>query len=60
MIKSQKYYRYDIYTAPATAGTYLSNKYQDLLLYGCLVNTYGYLKGPADMLQYYHKLMKKL
>ena len=39
--------------APATAGTYLSNKYQDLLLYGCLVNTYAYLKGPQDMLQYY-------
>ena len=36
-----------------TTGTYLSNKYSDLLLYGCLVNTYGYLKGPADMLQYY-------
>ena len=36
-----------------TAGTYLSNKYSDLLLYGCLVNTYGYLKGPVDMLQYY-------
>ena len=41
-------------TAPsATKGTYLSNKYQDLLLYGCLVNAYGYLKGPADMIQYY-------
>ena len=41
-------------TAPsATNGTYLSNKYQDLLLYGCLVNAYGYLKGPADMIQYY-------
>ena len=39
--------------APATTGTYLSNKYQDLLLYACLVNAYGYLKGPADMLQYY-------
>ena len=25
-------------------GTYLSNKYQDLLLYACLVNAYGYLK----------------
>ena len=34
-------------------GTYVSNKYQDLLLYACLVNTYAYLKGPADMLQYY-------
>ena len=41
-------------TAPAaTNGTYLSNKYQDLLLYACLVNAYGYLKGPTDMLQYY-------
>ena len=37
----------------ATLGTYLSNKYQDLLLYGCLINAYGYLKGPADMVQYY-------
>ena len=36
-----------------TAGTYLSNKYQDLLLYGSLVNAYAYLKGPADMLRYY-------
>ena len=41
--------------APATVGTYLSNKYQDLLLYACLVNTYAYLKGPQDMLQYYTK-----
>ena len=37
----------------ATLGTYLSNKYQDLLLYGCLINAYGYLKGPQDMIQYY-------
>ena len=36
-----------------TSGTYLSNKYSDLLLYACLVNAYGYLKGPQDMLQYY-------
>ena len=42
--------------APAsTNGTYLSNKYQDLLLYASLVNAYGYLKGPMDMLQYYDK-----
>ena len=41
--------------APATVGTYLSNKYQDLLLYACLVNTFGYLKGPQDMLQYYQQ-----
>ena len=37
----------------STSGTYLSNKYQDLILYACLVNAYGYLKGPQDMLQYY-------
>ena len=36
----------------STSGTYLSNKYPDLLLYACLVNAYGYLKGPVDMLQY--------
>ena len=39
----------------STTGTYLSNKYQDLLLYACLVNAYGYLKGPMDMLQYYQQ-----
>jgi len=39
----------------STAGTYVSNKYQDLLLYGCLVEAYGYLKGPADLLQYYEQ-----
>ena len=43
----------------SATGTYLSNKYQDLLLYGCLVNTYGYLKGPADMLQYYEGSFKR-
>ena len=37
----------------STQGTYTSNKYQDLLLYGCLVEAFGYLKGPQDMLQYY-------
>ena len=42
-----------------TAGTYLSNKYQDLLLYACLVNAYGYLKGPQDMIQYYNQAYEK-
>ena len=37
----------------STQGTYTSNKYQDLLLYASLVEAYGYLKGPAGMLQYY-------
>lgn len=40
-------------------GTYLSNKYQDLLLYACLVNAYGYLKGPVDMIQYYSQAYEK-
>ena len=43
----------------ATNGTYTSNKYQDLLLYACLVNTYAYLKGPQDMLQYYQGAYEK-
>ena len=43
----------------STVGTYTSNKYQDLLLYGCLVEAYGYLKGPADMLQYYEGSFKR-
>ena len=42
-------------TSVSGTGTYLSNKYQDLLLYACLVNTYAYLKGPQDMLQYYQQ-----
>ena len=43
----------------ATNGTYTSNKYQDLLLYACLVEAYGYLKGPVDMLQYYTQAYEK-
>jgi len=43
----------------STQGTYTSNKYQDLLLYACLVEAYGYLKGPADMLQYYAQAYQK-
>ena len=45
--------------AAATNGTYISNKYQDLLLYACLVEAYGYLKGPVDMLQYYSQAYQK-
>ena len=43
----------------SSTGTYVSNKYQDLLLYGCLVEAYGYLKGPSDMLQYYEQAYSK-
>ena len=52
-------------TLPTTAnpasnvGTYVSNKYQDLLLYACLAETYGYLKGPTDMLQYYESAYRR-
>ena len=43
----------------STSGTYTSNKYQDLLLYSCLVEAYGYLKGPADLLQYYEQSYRR-
>ena len=43
----------------STQGTYISNKYQDLLLYASLVEAYGYLKGPVDMLQYYTQAYEK-
>ena len=43
----------------STTGTYLSNKYQDLLLYASLINAYGYLNGPVDMLQYYQGAYKE-
>ena len=43
----------------STTGTYLSNKYQDLLLYAALVEAYGYLKGPTDMLQYYEQSYRR-
>ena len=43
----------------STTGTYLSNKYPDVLLYASLVNAYGYLKGPMDMLQYYQAAYKE-
>ena len=39
----------------ATATTYISTFAQDLLLYGSLVETYKYLKGPADMIQVYEQ-----
>ena len=43
----------DTITTSDSTTTYVSNKYQDLLLYASLVEAYGYLKGPVDMLQYY-------
>lgn len=35
--------------------TYLSQKFPNGLLYACLVEAYGFLKGPLDMLQHYDK-----
>ena len=49
----------DSITVSDSTTTYVSNKYQDLLLYACLVEAYGYLKGPADMLQYYEQSYSK-
>ena len=43
----------------SSAGTFVSNKYQDLLLYACLVEAYGYLKGPPDLLQYYEQSYRR-
>jgi len=38
-----------------TATTYLSTEFPNGLLYACLVEAYGFLKGPVDMLQLYDK-----
>ncbi len=35
--------------------TYLSERFPNGLLYACLIEAFGYLKGPMDMLQYYEK-----
>ena len=49
----------DTITASDSTTTYVSNKYEDLLLYGSLVETYGYLKGPADMIQFYESSFQR-
>ncbi len=35
--------------------SYVSVNYEDLILYACLAETYGYLKGPADLQQLYEQ-----
>ena len=42
-------------TTSDSTTTYLSNKYQDLLLYATLLEAYGYLKGPQNLIQYYQQ-----
>jgi len=45
----------DTITSADSNTSYISNNASDLLLYGSLVETYGYLKGPADMVQFYEQ-----
>ena len=35
--------------------TYISKRFPNGLLYACLIEAFGYLKGPMEMLQYYEK-----
>ena len=39
----------------SVATTYLSLNFPNGLLYACLVEAYGFLKGPADMIQFYEQ-----
>ena len=41
-----------------TSGTYISRYFTSGLLYGCLTEAYGYLKGPMDMLTLYENKYK--
>ena len=38
-----------------TSGTYISRYFPQGLLYACLVEAYGFLKGPMDMLTFYEQ-----
>ena len=42
-----------------TSGTYLSRYFPNGLLYGCLAEAFGYLKGPMDMLTLYENKYKQ-
>jgi hypothetical protein len=42
-----------------TSGTYVSQYFPSGLLYACLVEAYGYLKGPQDMLTLYENKYKQ-
>ena len=43
----------------ATSGTYISRYFPQGLLYASLVEAYGFLKGPADMLTLYEQKYKQ-
>jgi len=40
--------------------TYLSQQFPNGLLYACLVEAYGFLKGPMDLLQFYENKYKQV
>ncbi len=42
-----------------TSGTYISKYFPQGLLYACLVEAYGFLKGPMDMLTLYENKYKQ-
>ena len=39
--------------------TWLSQNAPNVLLYGCILQALGYLKGPTDMIQYYDKMFNE-
>ena len=43
-----------------TSGTYISKNFPNGLLYACLVEAYGFLKGPIDMLTMYEQKYNNL
>jgi hypothetical protein len=43
-----------------TPNTYLSQQFPNGLLYACLVEAYGFLKGPMDLLQFYENKYKQV
>ena len=43
----------------STSGAYISRYFDNGLLYGCLAEAFGYLKGPMDMLTLYENKYKQ-
>jgi hypothetical protein len=43
----------------SVTSTWLSQNAPNVLLYGCILQALGYLKGPADMIQYYDKMFNQ-
>ena len=42
-----------------TTSKWVSQNAPNVLLYGCVLEALGYLKGPADMIQYYDNMYNK-